>query len=933
MDLPWDSSRCMRLLRPLRAHLSALEREHQRKLDVKSARVTTKATSAKSVNDQSPDWFGRAAARSKRFKKPKTYSSRSRPQPFPPVQSDSNQPAQNAVTGQVHMPDAFRMQSRDCSTPDRAQVCSHASTVNQPAIVAQQPKVSRRKKYVKSFHGVRPDDNVGGFVKSYLAIDLATQPDAATRGTRGTREAVVEDDRPRGAPSLRAMSIRSIAYYIERGASSQLSVSVEERIDISEEVYDDLDDIPFCREAGLPIQAQLVRAHATRIVCNALRVQLLGARAGFRIVSKLGRESIAEQELILGAIAYGIRPDDTLKNCLRDPMVPHMHGLLETSKRLSNDFWPYSPYVPKTILTQLIRNPTFPIDWMSTPAYQDQWQHLVMDISSHSTEYHNSRHFMNRMFRAACGVMVMSSKRNHSLQHVPVIGHGISTWEHGNCDNCSHRSCGREQRTIRNAFTNSITSLLTILTSLIIVGSEEYSTSGYEESNPRSQITHKINLLEIRSFLHEMASEVLEWSPQDWMDDKKNALFFGSRCAAVLFCTLLAEAVSTSPVPIVSHNQQSLVHMILALEDSFDPLSEGDITLLDDLPALLANICSAASQVSTISATVWLESVVEALTSLSTLSKRSQGFIQQLCRETAQEMGITLPGRFTNGGSKSLVNVQRTPAKENLHPMVGGWDGPGYRWEPMLSEWVSATPARLPKSSPCFPQVYTQECGSGVRATKRTFRAVEVQIPPRTTVPRQKITSNALDSLQQSRILRGRPGVVVIDDSYTESDSDATGFSSPAKVTAGSMIMIDVFVPPNRPQSHIRRISDLITSSSPVTPPLRTNIALLTGPHSPPPTPTVRRPTEKRSQQVASQSSRVVHDRKAKRTRQSSCSAGSDFEEVSADDQSLPKRRCTRLAEKATIHASTNRRNIRHQRESLYWNGSDSEVDELSVIW
>jgi hypothetical protein len=921
-DLPWDSTRCMRLLRPLRAHLAALEREQQRNFDVKSAVKMTKATAAaakSSRNDQSPDWFGRAAARANKFKKSKTYSARAR-LPTSINETENSQPAA-AITGEITMPDAFMAQFTIHHTvQEHVQVTSYIATPDRDeSNDSLHPKPRRKKNALKAFHGVRSDDNVGGLIKAYLAIDSATQPDTITRRTRG---AVAENDRPVGAPSLRAMAVRSVATYIEREASDQLTVSAEERTNVSEEVYGDLDDLSLPRESGLPIQAQLVRAHATRIVCNALRAQIIGARAGFSMVTQLGQESLAEQELLLTAIANGIRPNYQQKGCLRDPMVPLLNGLLETSMRLSSHFWPFSAYIPKTILSQLLSNPAFPVDWLSTPAYDDQWKSLVMDISTRSKQYHNSRQFLRWVICAACGVEKMSSRQNHSLQHVPVIAHGVNTWEHKNCDACNHRG-SREQRTIRNAFTNSISSLLTILTSLVIVGSEEYSAG---DDGSGMQISHRIQLPQIRSFLHEIAGEVLSGSHEDWIEDKKHSVFFGSRSAAVLFCSLLVEAISSDTSSFASHNQQSLVDLILSLEDSFDSWSDGDCGILEDLPSLLENICKAASQVSSTPASIWLESVIQSLNALTNLSTRSRGFIQQLCREAAEQMGVELPDNSEH--MVSPVNFQRTPAKQKSIPMLDGWDVTGYRWEPMLSEWISATPARPPR-----PKIIITEMGPPTKQRRTKDKEVHVK----STTP---------------TLRNGQSGIVIIDDSSVETDfTYDSEFSSPLKIhesinvtnpsgsstsqreqrtsSSKSMAMIDVFVPPKRPQTHIRRISDLLPSSSPVMAPAPIDVRPSKRSFSPPPTPALRRPTISRPSHKSQPSSRAIPGRNVKRTRQVTPVDDSDYES-SEDEKVATKRRRTQLAEKPVIRASTARRSGRLSQSAAHEH--DSDEDELSWL-
>lgn len=926
-DQQWNPQRCLRLLRPLRAHLAALETEHQRKLELRRvARKKAKAPARKSVNDQSPDWIIRVAQRDKKYKSSKSYASESR--------SILNDRPQNATStplkGGVAMPSEF------VANPE-ARVLTVLSDSNANIHEPRSPSVlpcnkHRSRAQIKSFRGVSTNDNVGGFCRAYFVIVEATKP---RTGARTDAHAKIEH-RPSGTPSLRSMAINAAAVWIEReslqksNAKAPSITNFDDCIDLTDEVYNDFADLTTSRECGLPILAKLLRAHATRILCNGLRMRLLPVNAALSIVKTMGLDAVMEREMILESTAFAVRPSCTSNNCLRDTMVPQINEMLRIGKTFHSGSGSQRLTISRRILGQLAQSPAFPIDWLATPVYKDHWQSVLMDLTAHDAQYYNSRHFLLQLFRSACGAKKMSALQYQTLQSTSVLDYKNSCKEAQDCSACSHFG-PRDPKNIRLAFTSSISSMLTILTSLLFVGWEEYSRN--QSSNDRPQL----RLSEVKSLIHELADDVLRASTEEWIQDKRHSLYYGRRCLAVLFCSLFVYSISNDSGQMI---RQSQLDFMLSLDETLETWSDLEHGALDDLPSILADICNAASKISGTPVEEWLRSAIENLTVLD-LSKRGKGFVQQICRETAEQMGIDMSKHFHSISLQvacfASSSLQCTPRKGNGPKFGQQHDISGWRWEPMLSEYVSATPVQAPLSK-LFARRHPAIAPMGPPVALPS-QAVQVIVPSRAVPP--KIDSEKLCSKNIS---------VIVEDSSAETEqSDVSspewdalkdrrcpvdqrnsshhGATSSARdVTHKTATDFGICTNPSRRQIRLRQLSDFVLSSSPTHSP--TNETSKQRLASPPPTPAALRPASGNGHRT----SRSAQSKPAKTKRAAADSEGCFNQENSSEDElAPPKRRCVRLARKVTSRASTNRRSARSSIPVNYAYSHDISDDDLSI--
>src|ERR1700760_3849115 len=114
MDLQWDSGRCLRVLRPLRTHLTALskaklENKSREAEAVRVAELKEKRKEDGLASNSSPDWLTRALSKKKALKRQRTYAMRSQVKATKKLSETG--PAQT-FDGEIQVPSIY-MSSQD----------------------------------------------------------------------------------------------------------------------------------------------------------------------------------------------------------------------------------------------------------------------------------------------------------------------------------------------------------------------------------------------------------------------------------------------------------------------------------------------------------------------------------------------------------------------------------------------------------------------------------------------------------------------------------------------------------------------------------------------------------------------------------------------------------------------------------------------------
>ncbi|KAF2668712.1 hypothetical protein BT63DRAFT_456351 [Microthyrium microscopicum] len=838
----WHSSRCLRLLRPLRAHLAALERSYEAKAQQKE--IENAAGSMKALAKEKLAHNPEAAYMPERQSKQAKYCSKlSRKR-----KRNAPVPSATPLRGYVEMPTIFRQRNSEQEETVRTE-----NQENEIKAVVSRPRKSRQ---LPSFSGLGIEIYEDGVKRSYLAI---LQLMGSPLKTKFATETIPKITVRTKVPSLRTMAVRALADALHQEESEQRNIRADERCDASEEVFGALNDLPAAREADMTLQMQLLRAYATTLVCQAIRGRRLTPEFGIQLGSEIG-SCAPEVRDILDAAASAIRPDTTLKNCKRSSMIYTIDRVLDKAQEWAVLSKQPDGRIPKSILCELLQNPSFPVDFLSLAKFEGHWDRVVEDVlfsNSPDTE------FLLDALRKGCGISSMTSRQLWALQHVPANGYQNGHSPNYDCTTCKHHGL-RQIRPLQESFTALTASLFCILTSLVVVGTEEYTTRPKEtdvdveldlSTGQQLIVTAKqnVNLLGIRSVLHRLACEILDSDVDDWIFEKRHARECSIRCSTVLFCALLIENTTDVPESLGLLDVNTIVKFMLDMDSTVSSLMEEESGILETLPSLLVSICKSCTQLTDISVEEYLKNIDDCFGSMASLNKKSHNFLRRVCHDAANELDIVLPNssqtrKDTSSVTKSTpIRARRTSFDEQDAMALRM----GYRFESMLSEWVAATPARPARPTPRKPAALLvpqmELCprkAPNIRETQpkrvavviKQFRASTISMPPPALPAQRSVIPERLTSRNPWRATKGKTIIIPDSSSETESDQDDITLPKPKRVM-GSLSRssinsstsslssssprnrtVQVVIPSTAVRKHTRRISDLIWSSSPTKP-------------------------------------------------------------------------------------------------------------------
>ncbi|KAF1843052.1 uncharacterized protein K460DRAFT_289924 [Cucurbitaria berberidis CBS 394.84] len=672
-DLPWNTSRCNRLLRPLSSKLAKLRKELEQprssggeKRNVSTA-FATKGSPQKTTNftrpahrprgfekARDPDWRpGVKAGASK-----KTYGGRGTKRTG--LQRTSLDNGNVSRPGEIAFtPLIARMSGQLHSSPQLQSSPLKKYTKNRGPLLADINQIQLGKHIPGGLHKL-----VQGLSEAYANILQATST-GYEKSWRGTR-------------SLASACLRKLPTYIELeehfAKLDRLEEEEDDGRDVASEIYEHL-EAQFEQRAGQgwrPFK-QVVRAHGTSLLCDAITDEILGLESLSVLVTHcLNVSAWDEAERLLLAYVPLVEPLSIPINIKADLFDAQRSLYLFMVKGFVDRTGHHS--LLYDLLEHMVALELLPLEWLATECMRPIWDRLVRTVSNndHRT-FANAFRFMETATLASIGLP------DERLLEDEVTG------------SVARRFVPSSRKELRLALNTTFSSLLTVLCSIALVSNSHDDVAG---KNVTHRITRALNAVVIAILKREDIQAEVKLLEAD-VDDVQ---VFAQRALWATFASfLLGLEGCDAGVGTLNLEPRGLIKNINWVSSQYSSSDVDFSSILGSLPSLISSIVRGTGR-------IWKDSGFEQLqrllTALITLSgcrlPHKLWTLKRLALDSAMEFahgtGATQHMTYAREIEQSMrtqgrLLILQSPEK-NESPTTSG----GFKWEEGIGEWVACTP-------------------------------------------------------------------------------------------------------------------------------------------------------------------------------------------------------------------------------------------------
>lgn len=715
--IPWTTARCNRLLRPIASRLAILRKNLQttksqimenhdsqqnalfkpapaavRRVNISQGLKETRPRGFDKAQD--PDWI--PAARPKCSTK-RTY--RGRPVKVPAPAKPIPDTRFLGQPGEVCLPTPFISRSfgklQDSpqfqNTPLKFAACK-----------------GRRPLYTK------PKDHLQN-LKMEMTPEMWKQVDGLYGGFSNllqTTKAPAEKTR-KGTRSLMSSCLRQVPAYIalEEYWQTQDDFEDDDDRDISAEVYEDLESLGAREGQGWRQLREVVRAHAVCLLRNAIEDEVLGPgiiQGLYRLCMNASAWNEAEE--FLASYVSVQKPMAPPPNLCSDLFNAETSPSLSMLYEFIGRTWRYHFLYDQ--LELMLSQELLPVEWLATQGMLPIWSRIVRTLSDggHRT-YANAFRLLETA--VLCGIGCQIPLYSFVIEEFP---------REGVQDLYSlKRNSPVAKLDIRNALSNTFSSLLTLLASVALV-----SNTRVEEVDRATMhsVTWALDAVALNIATKEdIGSELLNYprTPEDIQTCSERAL--RSLAAAFLVhlggCNLGSELVS------VGLNEQILI--INQIGSTPPQNASCGLAAIESLPKLVCSTVRCAGRAWQDDGFDQLQRLVQSLISPpKSASSHSHWFMKRLALDTSLEFAEESKAADHSAFAREIEKAVQSfgpikPMKSPTKPTASPAKGSGFRWEEGICEWVACTPhtrqqvkraARKPISLALPPTSIDSETGS-----------------------------------------------------------------------------------------------------------------------------------------------------------------------------------------------------------------------------
>lgn len=373
---PWTPTRCHRLLRPLKTHISALRRE----IDLENSERL------------SDDVVQEGAAETNRAGLQHTYSRRGRKARGRPSTSGGPKTPSGGASKRILKRSITQPGEIVLPTPiiRRARGQQLSSPIQQPQLADNEGAIAGKKR-LADLQGQRTPSLIAALesemqpLRNRVSATKFSLYDSILRAVHSllTATAVSSPSSPAGR-SLVAMCLRMVPEYIgeleyweQRDAEEQGTKSALQVSEVSNEIYSELElMLPTGREAGH--LRTVVRAHAIKVVRDSIAEGLLDDSFSILLIKLCCRtKSFREGEELLRELTDRSYPkpkgaDSTFDESRKLAPLKMLRDFARESGR---------PQLMQRQLCRLLTKQQLPLLWLSTKEFGAIWSGMVKDLS------------------------------------------------------------------------------------------------------------------------------------------------------------------------------------------------------------------------------------------------------------------------------------------------------------------------------------------------------------------------------------------------------------------------------------------------------------------------------------------------------------------------------------------------------------------------
>ncbi|KAI2481941.1 hypothetical protein Ptr902_06322 [Pyrenophora tritici-repentis] len=670
--LPWITSRCNRLLRPLSSKLAKLRKEIQRPSLTSAEPRTVSSAFATKGSPQKTTNFTRPA------NKPRGFEKATDPDWRPGAKPGTGKKTTYGGRGKARVASLQRAGSHvgNGSRPGEIAFTPLISRMGQQLCSSPQAPISPLRKYAKNRGPLLvpmttslPADLhklVHGLLKAYTHLLQATAP-GDERKRKGTR-------------SLMGVCLRNVPAYIELeehfATLDKLHEDAEdEDRDIANEIYEHLES-RFEQDHGRgwrPFK-QVVRAHATTLICDAITDEVLSLENALMLVTHCENASAwdeAEKLLLAYAplVESATMPINTRADLFDAQRSPYLHAVKNFAQRTGRYRCLYG------LLEHMVALELLPLEWLAADCMRSVWDRLIHTISE------NDRRTIADAYRffetVALASMGLPDAR---LFEDEVIG------------SISRRFVPSSRVELRQALDTTFSSLLTVLCSIALVHGGREEVSGQDIA--RRIIWALDSTVIAIATQHDIPNELRLLDA-----DITDVQLMAQRGLWINFASSLLhlEDFRNNPA-MLSLDTPDTFDLINWLAAQYSSSNINFASVLATLPSLISSTARGTGR-------IWKNNGFEQLQRLVTALMTTSGCrlphklwtLKRLALESAMEFaqvtGDADHMAYAQDIEKKMQTqgqliIMQSPSLKKDSPTTSG----GFRWEEGIGEWVTCTP-------------------------------------------------------------------------------------------------------------------------------------------------------------------------------------------------------------------------------------------------
>ncbi|EUC48901.1 hypothetical protein COCMIDRAFT_2353 [Bipolaris oryzae ATCC 44560] len=672
--LPWTTSRCNRLLRPLSSKLAKLRKELERPRPTNTESRNVSSAFATKGSPQKTTNFTRPAHKPRGFEKARD------PDWRPGMKPGAAKKTTYGARGRGRP--ALRRGSPDTT-----------SNVSRPGEIAFTPLISRMGGQLNSspqmpISPLRKLPKNRGPLLVHLALPAADVPRDVHKLVQGTLEAYANllqatstgnESTRKGTRSLMGACLRKLPAYIELeehfAKLDRLEDEVdEEGRDIANEIYEQL-ETHFEQAPGLGWRhfRQVVRTHATTLICDAIADEILSLKDALMLITHcLNAYAWEEAEQLLLAYAPLLDPITMPINTRADlfdvQRSPFLHAVKAFVYRTGRHRLLYD------VLEHMVALELLPLEWLATDSMRPVWDRLVRSVSENDA----------RTLPSVCRFFETVAFASMGLPDYRLLEDEVT-------GSVSRRFVPSSRLELRQALDTTFSSLLTVLCSITLVNNSRNDDVGQMTAK---RVTRVLDAVVVAIATRQDIKDELDLLGADANDVQVMA----QRGIWITFasCLLHLESCLSDPT-VVSLDTVGSIGIINWIASQYSSRDINFASIFGPLPSLVSSTARGTGRIWQDDGFDQLQRFVTALMSVSGCRLPHKLWtLKRIALESALEFahgtGDAEHMAFAREVEKKMQTqgrliIMQSPAK-NASPATGG----GFRWEEGIGEWVTCTP-------------------------------------------------------------------------------------------------------------------------------------------------------------------------------------------------------------------------------------------------